>query len=154
MTMSTEDLDQLRSLTSSMQHGPSGFFSIDNPSTDVLFVDDEIESCKVFKRLIEQRLGLTVHTALSPAHALSVLHTHADKICMMVTDIRMPVNDGVWLVEQVRKTWPHITCVYSTAYSAHVTNKDAMALADGIIEKPWDTKHLLRLVNMTVLKSA
>lgn len=152
--MKAEDLEYLRHLTDACDQSPSGFFCAEEPRTEVLYVDDEEVARDLFARAIGNQLGVHVYTAAGAGEALQILHEHANTIALVVSDIRMPGNDGVWLASQIRQTWPTLACLLTTAYSDHVMNPDSAAYVDGMIEKPWDLRHLVRIVNLSILKAA
>jgi two-component system response regulator YesN len=149
--MNTEDLEQLRKLTDSMDHGPSGFFDAKHPATKVLFVDDESMTCQVFKRLISKRLDVEVFCAPNAMIALEVLRLHHHEIAVMLTDIRMPGMNGVQLVRQVRRLYPEIVCLLTTAYADEAYDDCG---ADGLIWKPWNTSDVVQKINLSILKAA
>ena len=69
----------------------------------VLVVDDNIDSLDVFTTVLRQ-LGAVVGTARSARDALATIATvHADVI---VSDLAMPHEDGLWLLGQLRRL-PH-----------------------------------------------
>jgi two-component system response regulator YesN len=64
----------------------------------------------------------------------------------MLTDVRMPVRDGLWLLERVRQRPRRIPVVAVSAYS----DLDAASLQradfDRVLRKPVDMRELLRAI--------
>lgn len=113
----------------------------------VLLVDDEPQALKWFAR----RYGdeFKVFTAGGVAQALELLDGHAHEVAVLLTDYRMPVQDGVALLSAARLRFGHVSRLLMSAYA----DKDvAMAAVnqghvDHILEKPLDeglTREVLR----------
>lgn len=66
----------------------------------ILFVDDDVNACDAMEELLNG-LGATVTTATSADDALALLdEVRADVI---VSDIGMPVHDGLWFARELRR---------------------------------------------------
>ncbi|HTQ51452.1 MAG TPA: hybrid sensor histidine kinase/response regulator [Candidatus Acidoferrales bacterium] len=108
----------------------------------ILYVDDEEKSLKYFTRAFGDEFR--VLTALSAEEGLKLLELHADEIGLLLTDQRMPGQQGVWLLERARHFRPRIGRILVTAY----TDTDAMIAAinsgsiSKFITKPWDPAQL------------
>jgi two-component system probable response regulator PhcQ len=85
-----------------------------------------------------------VFTALSAEEGFKLLEQHADEIGLLLTDQRMPGQQGVWLLERARHFRPRIVRILVTAF----TDTDAMITAinsgaiSKFITKPWDPPQL------------
>ena len=77
----------------------------------VLVVDDD-PSAREFLRHWLEGWGYTVAVAGSATEALGAMLIEPAPI--MLCDIRMPGHDGLWLVEQVRASWPSTAIVMAT----------------------------------------
>jgi response regulator RpfG family c-di-GMP phosphodiesterase len=66
-------------------------------------------------------------TACSAEQALELLEKHLTPV--VVTDLRMPGNGGVWLVREIRRRWPEVGVIVLTA--AHDTEAAHECLAAG-----------------------
>jgi two-component system, probable response regulator PhcQ len=108
----------------------------------ILYVDDEEKSLKYFTRAFGDEFR--VLTALSAEEGFKLLEQHADEIGLLLTDQRMPGQQGVWLLERARHFRPRIVRILVTAY----TDADAMIAAinsgaiSKFITKPWDPPQL------------
>jgi two-component system, probable response regulator PhcQ len=108
----------------------------------ILYVDDEEKSLKGFTRAFGDEFR--VLTALSAEEGFKLLEQHADEIGLLLTDQRMPGQQGVWLLERARHFRPRIVRILVTAF----TDADAMIAAinsgaiSKFITKPWDPPQL------------
>ncbi len=104
----------------------------------VLVVDDERKMRRVLQILLEQ-MGLESVTAENGVEALAVFA--ADKVDLVLTDLKMPGMDGVELLEQLRKLDPDVPAVVLTAHGTVQTAVAAMKQgAFDYILKPFDVQ--------------
>ncbi|WP_309683905.1 response regulator, partial [Polaromonas sp.] len=66
----------------------------------ILFVDDEAQACKWFARLFADEFSII--TAGSVDEALQALRARGPDIAVLVTDYRMPVRNGLALLQEVQ----------------------------------------------------
>lgn len=108
----------------------------------VLFVDDEEKARKYFRMAFAR--DFDVLTAGSVEEALELLHVHGNEIAILITDQRMPGQQGVDLLKRAYAEWPQIVRMLTTAYS---DLDDAIAAVNRgeimrYITKPWDLEAL------------
>lgn len=108
----------------------------------VLFVDDEENALKVFRRAFQKRYE--VFTAHSAADALHTLEADADRISVVISDQRMPQRSGISMLSEVRKRYPEKVRLLTTAYTQVDTLVDAIneGAVYSFISKPWDLEKL------------
>ncbi len=113
----------------------------------ILMVDDEPQACKWFSRLYGNEF--TVLTAASVDDALALLSKRGHEVAVLLTDYAMPGRDGVALLGEVRRLYPHVARLLVSAYA----DKDVAMSAvnqghvEKILEKPLDdalTRQALR----------
>ncbi len=108
----------------------------------VLFVDDEEKARKLFARLVSPYYA--VFTAANVQEAMQILEEKQGKIGVLLTDQRMPGQLGVDLLRHVRKEYPKIIRMLTTAYSD--LNDAVEAVNSGeifrYINKPWNIDEL------------
>jgi len=116
---------------------------------EILLVDDETY---VTQSLVEtipwKELQVeNVYQADSALQALAVLEEQS--IDILVTDICMPVMDGLRLIEEVSKRWPHIRCVLLTGHSDFEYAKRALRLQafDYILKPVVDAEFIASVAN-------
>ena len=111
-------------------------------SRTVLCVDDEPNILSAMKRLFRPT-GHRVLTAESGADALGLLQ--AEKIDLIISDMRMPLMSGAELLQQVRAHWPHVTRLLLTGYAD--IGSTIAAINEGqihrYITKPWNDEEIL-----------
>ncbi len=108
----------------------------------VLFVDDEDKARKYFRMAYGN--DFRVLTAGSVGEALQVLEREGDEIGVLITDQRMPGQQGVDLLKQVREHWPAIVRILTTAYSDLDDAITAVNRGEILryVTKPWDIQGL------------
>lgn len=111
----------------------------------VLFVDDEPSILSALRRLFRPQ-GYRVLLAESGRAGLAILE--AEKVDLVVSDMRMPEMDGAELLEQVRERWPTVGRILLTGYAD--VGSTIAAINRGQIHryvaKPWEDRELLMCV--------
>ena len=108
----------------------------------ILFVDDEANTRKYFKRLFGEKFRIL--EAEDGIQALTVFRQHANEIGIIVTDQRMPNETGVGFLSKIADDYPDIIKILSTAYS-DIDAAIGSVNQGGIfryITKPWDIPQL------------
>ena len=117
-------------------------YTYDYKKFAILYVDDEEKSLKAFERAFGD--DFRVFTAANAIDGFRLLEKHADEIGLLLTDQRMPGENGVWLLERARRLRPRILRILVTAYSdfdAAIAAVNAGAIYK-YISKPWDPPQL------------
>lgn len=113
----------------------------------ILFVDDEAVSRQWFSRCFGDEFEIS--TAASVDEALAILTEHGESFAALITDYRMPEQDGMKLLRFVRREHRHLVRLLVTAYA----EKDVAIAAVNqgqvmrILEKPLEdepTREALR----------
>ncbi len=108
----------------------------------ILYVDDEEKSLKAFSRAFGEEFWIL--TAPNAQDGLKILEQHQDEIGLLMTDQRMPGEQGVWLLEKARQIRPRIIRVMATAYAdleAVIAAVNTGAVYK-YVTKPWDPPQL------------
>ncbi len=107
----------------------------------VLIADDEKLVRETLRLTLEEE-GFAVWAVSSAIDAFPILEE--EDIEVIVSDLRMPVMDGIQFQKQVRERWPDIEFIFMTAFGSVAT---AVAAARGggadYLTKPLDTEALL-----------
>jgi len=107
----------------------------------VLFVEDEPLLRESMGAWLARKAGRVI-CAQHGAEALEILA--ANRIDLLLSDIRMPVMDGIALVKKIRKTGLKPRVILVTGFK-DTAMPDAYTLGvDAIVEKPFDRGQLLR----------
>jgi HD-like signal output (HDOD) protein/CheY-like chemotaxis protein len=108
---------------------------------NILFVDDEPMILAGLQRLLRaQRNEWDMSFAASGAEALALLETKP--FDAVVTDMRMPVMDGVRLLELVQERYPGTIRIVLSGYFESETALRAVPVAHQYLAKPCDPKKL------------
>jgi YesN/AraC family two-component response regulator len=94
----------------------------------VMIVDDENLAVEDLLDLVDwESLGFTVvATASNGKRALAKFRQHRPRL--VITDIKMPVMDGIELIREIRKLDPNVKFLLLSAYSEFEYAKEAMRL--------------------------
>jgi CheY-like chemotaxis protein len=109
----------------------------------ILVVDDDPSTRLIF-RLIFESAGYEVEEAPNGAIALSVVGEGPPDL--LVTDILMPVMDGLALISRLRSQ-VQTAALPIVAVSGNPDAQEAAAWADAVIAKPFDRGQLLEVVS-------
>ncbi len=135
--------------TTAAEHGPA---SNDEP-IKILVVDDEVDLealvLQKFRRRI-RRKELTFDFAHNGEEAIRKLNEDA-AISMVISDINMPVMDGLTLLKQLNETKPNIRSVVVSAYGDMNNIRTAMNRgAFDFVTKPIDFTDLEITIDKTL----
>lgn len=102
---------------------------------NLLIVDDEAEIREMLKKHFSFK-GYQVFTAENGQDALNLLDN--TKIDIVISDIVMPIIDGVELLRNIRQEYPMIRVIMITGYVTMNNLLECMQLqADTVIYKPF-----------------
>jgi len=108
----------------------------------VLYVDDEEQSLKYFRKAFEKEFW--VLTALSAEEARDILDQEKSRVGLLITDQRMPRQSGVDLLAHVRRSRPNIVRILTTAYAdldSAIEAVNSGAIFKYVV-KPWNLQEL------------
>jgi two-component system probable response regulator PhcQ len=108
----------------------------------VLYVDDEEMSLKYFTRAFQNQFQIL--TAANAQEGYRTLEQHGDKIALIMTDQRMPGEQGVQFLGRARQLHPRAIRILTTAYSDVEVAIDAVnsGAIYKYISKPWEVPEL------------
>ena len=120
----------------------------------VLIVDDDADTRESLKILLETA-GYEVEAAANGSRALQLQRRRpADAV---ITDIFMPIADGIETVKQMRTEFPGLRIIAASAGGRSVGTYLAVALAAGanaVLRKPMDFDELLALLQKLLTGAA
>jgi len=120
-----------------------------NAKPVILIVDDEKNTRDGLARAL--RRTYEVRIAVSGSAALQILSE--ESVDVMLNDLRMPVMDGMTLMQRALASSPDLTCILLTAYGSMETAVEAMRHgATDFLTKPVNLEEL-ELVLQRVLRS-
>ena len=106
----------------------------------VLVVDDESHMRRVLETMVRQ-LGHDVLSAADGAQALQTLER--EKVDLVLTDLRMPILDGLGLLKGMVDKGVNVPAIVMTAQGSVSTAVEAMKLgAEDYLQRPFDVELL------------
>jgi DNA-binding NtrC family response regulator len=112
----------------------------------VLVVDDEPHIRSLLKSIL-QRENYDVLEASNGQEALDLCAAQVPEIELLLTDIVMPVLDGIQLAERVASTYPNVRVLYmSGKCDIEAVERDIEERGFGFIRKPFAIDELLHTV--------
>ena len=115
-------------------------------------VDDEEDICELLSEILEGT-GYNVTKASNGKEALDILNSKPDYFDLIATDVRMPMMDGVTLLDEFKRL-PHSSrtkFIFITGGTNIDIEKEYSSSIDGYIYKPFDEEKILSAVG-TVLE--
>lgn len=110
----------------------------------ILVVEDEAVVREFLTRCLE-RAGYTVKQAGNAGEAIELMN--AEPADLVLCDIRMPGQDGLWLTGRLRARWPETPVVMTTAIDNAETVRQSRELgAVDYINKPVKPDQLIQVV--------
>lgn len=116
---------------------------IDFRNFTLLVVDDEadLREAIVFDF---KRKGFTVLSAKSGMDALELLK--ANRVDLIISDVRMPEGDGIFLLEKIQSLETKIPLIFVTGFTDYTEAECVKRGALKVIAKPFDRKALMSSV--------
>ena len=115
----------------------------------VLIVDDDLDQIDI-RRLILEQAGHDVWTATSATEALE--RFHECKAESVVMDLYLPGRDeGCGLIRDLRALSARLNIVVTTGWTAELPHLAERAMVNHVLQKPFKTEKLLRLLVMLLL---
>ena len=121
---------------------------ISNESVKILVVDDEESLREICKDALKDE-GYQVYQAEDGQNALSVIESN--DIDLVISDLRMPVMNGLELLEQIKEKKLDIDFLVMTGFATIETAVECMKMgAADYLPKPFNINHLLVKVSKVV----
>ncbi|WP_150047880.1 sigma-54-dependent transcriptional regulator [Methylomonas rhizoryzae] len=111
---------------------------------DILIVEDDLSLCEALCDTLELK-GYSVKSAQNGTEALSLLHKF--EFGLVISDVQMPVMDGLELLQNIRQKFDRLPVLLMTAYGTVPRAVEAMqaGAADNLI-KPFEAATLVNRV--------
>lgn len=111
----------------------------------ILVVDDEAGMREIIRDDLLAE-GFEVLTANSGRQALEILVKN--HVILIISDVRMPDGDGIFLATEVRKIYPEIPFVVLITGFSDITQEEANSLmVKDILPKPYQIDRLLSVAH-------
>jgi DNA-binding NtrC family response regulator len=108
----------------------------------ILVVDDEPNMLRLLKTILMDKTGYEVFTTNNPLEVSKLLQE--DSFDLVITDLKMPLVDGLDLIDIVRKVDARLPIIIITAYGTTETAEEAVQRgAYDFITKPFRKETIL-----------
>jgi len=112
----------------------------------VLVAEDDPAVRTMLQRLLRDA-GFEVRAAQHGDEALGMALRASGEFDLVVTDVRMPVMDGLELARKLRERWPGLPVLYISGYDVELSAGSRRSGArQSLLRKPFDLDELLREV--------
>ena len=112
----------------------------------ILIAEDEEALCAMCARALTMD-GHEVKTAADGSEALDVLTREEGHFDLLLTDVRMPIMDGIALALNVARDFPNMTILLMTGYADQRERASGLdAIIHDVITKPFSVTTLRQAV--------
>ena len=112
----------------------------------ILIAEDEEALCAMCARALTMD-GHEVKTAADGSEALDVLTREEGRFDLLLTDVRMPLMDGIALALNVARDFPNMTILLMTGYADQRERASGLdAIIHDVITKPFSVTTLRQAV--------
>jgi DNA-binding NtrC family response regulator len=121
--------------------------SVAKPTSTILVVDDDNEVLTLAVDILEMA-GYTVLSTPDPRHALRLVRTREESLDLLLTDVVMPLMNGLQLAAEVQALQPEVKILLMSAYRTKEIDDYRMRLGlRGLfLDKPFTVAELTRAV--------
>jgi len=110
----------------------------------ILLVDDEPDLCSIIAEWF-RREGCHVLVAEDGAQALQIIS--ANRIDVVVSDVRMPVMDGITLLKRVKESGYKSSVMFVSGFTDVIKPRESYDLGvEAVMSKPVERRHLIAAV--------
>lgn len=128
-----------------------------NEKPRILFVDDEKKFVEAMAKVLRAE-GFSVRPAYSGNEALDIFQS--ERFDLIITDLKMPVMDGIELIRHMRQLNPNQRIIVITAFPSQcmpwnrrltpeLPEAEGLGTLDYLV-KPFSSKHLLDIVRKSL----
>jgi response regulator RpfG family c-di-GMP phosphodiesterase len=123
-----------------------------NKSITILYVDDEDINLFLFKANFQSKFNII--TSLSATKALEELENHHDEIIVVISDMRMPVMNGIEFIEKAKEKYNNIFYYILTGfdYNEEIENALKTNLIQKFFTKPFNVEEIEKAIFEAVKK--
>ncbi|NRS90294.1 two-component system response regulator HydG [Flavobacterium sp. 7E] len=118
----------------------------------ILLIEDDISFCKLLEKFLTKN-NYTVTTSFSAAEARSAVKK--ENFDLVLTDLRLPDDDGIGLMTEIKATFPDVPVILMTGYSD--VNTAVKAIKNGAsdyISKPFNPDEVLIVITNALQSSS
>ena len=113
----------------------------------ILVVDDEVSICEISKETLEA-YDYHVLTAVNGAEATALFARYSNDVSVVVTDMKMPIMDGVATIYAIKQLNPKIKVIAMSGVASGKKGLDRVKdEINAYLEKPFTTPILLKTIH-------
>jgi len=112
----------------------------------VLVADDEAALRELTKSTLESH-GYKVLLATDGNEAVTVFGQHSDEIDLVLTDMVMPVMDGIMTIQALREIKPDVKIIAISGYIDDARYVDLLGDVDAVMRKPFELHALMKTID-------
>jgi DNA-binding NtrC family response regulator len=119
----------------------------------VSVVDDELKNAQLFHNALCSINGINVFQFTDPVKALEHLKLNKKDYAVMISDLRMPVINGIQLLKTVKDLNPLSRTILMTGYDVNdnlIQEYTEKEIINSFIKKPVELNQLLLEVNKQI----
>jgi len=121
--------------------------------TNILLIDDDAQ----LRGILHEFLSLHDYNVYNFDNGQAALHhinTTQDTIDLVLSDICMPILDGIQLAQEMKRSGQNIPIVFMTGYASTEQMKIALQLGVATLNKPLNFQKLTALINNLTLQNS
>ena len=116
----------------------------------IAVVDDELDIAQLFHAALQKINGFTIFAFTDPRVALEHFSLNREHYALIISDLKMPIINGIELIKRTKKLNPFIRTILMTAFDItdvlfqeHAGNESI----NGFLQKPVHLRNLYAEVN-------
>ena len=115
----------------------------------IIVVDDEPDICTIIKQTLDVNEVFEVQTALNGEEGFELFKKYSPQL--VITDMRMPVRDGIWLAEQIRAINPNSLIIFMSGFATASPEELGISKRNHFIRKPDDFRNINGIVSSLLM---
>lgn len=122
-------------------------FSLSAGAGELILVIDDEAAIREMTRAVLEACGYRALIADNGATALSLFADHRHEVRLIITDLMMPIMDGVTTIRALRKISPDISIIATCGLVASANTVELNTLGiETLLEKPYNAETLLATI--------
>jgi DNA-binding response OmpR family regulator len=116
-------------------------------SANILIVEDEQSLAYTLSRAIQRANGAACSVKISRSAEAALILLANQQFDLVITDWRLPGMSGMELIQKIRQSYENVFVILMTAFGTEALEREARAVSDGYLTKPFELTDLLDSVH-------